>query len=86
MEVFKGNPFIDKLMVFDAESLAGLMVEHFDIVISFDKAHKAAAIAEMFKGNNKYGFGLSSCFNRHRLCAMLQKKLRTGRLSEKCLS
>lgn len=59
VEVLKGNPFIDKLMVFDAESLAGLMVEQFDIVISFDKAHKAAAIAELVKGNNKYGFGLS---------------------------
>lgn len=59
VEVLNGNPFIDKLMVFDAESLAGLMVEQFDMVINFDKAYKAAAIAELVKGNNKYGFGLS---------------------------
>ncbi len=57
--VLKGNPFIDKLLIFDAESLAGLMVEQFDIVINFDKAYKAAALAEMVKGKKKYGFGLS---------------------------
>ncbi|HBR17178.1 MAG TPA: hypothetical protein DD725_06180 [Deltaproteobacteria bacterium] len=50
---------MDKLLIFDAESLAGLMVEQFDIVINFDKAYKAAAIAELVNGNNKYGFGLS---------------------------
>jgi len=58
-EALKGNLFIDKLLVFDAESLAGLMVERFDMVINFDKAYKAAAIAEQVNGKGKYGFGLS---------------------------
>jgi len=49
-EALKGNLFIDKLLVFDAESLAGLMVERFDMVINFDKAYKAAAIAEQVNG------------------------------------
>ncbi|MBI5049221.1 MAG: glycosyltransferase family 9 protein [Deltaproteobacteria bacterium] len=57
--VLNGNPFIDKLLIFDAESLAGLMVEQFDVVINFDKAYKATAIAEMVKGKKKYGFGLN---------------------------
>jgi len=58
-DVLKGNLFIDRLMVFDAESLAGLRVEQFDVVINFDKAYKAAAIAEQVNGKGKYGFGLS---------------------------
>ena len=58
-DVLKGNLFIDRLMVFDAESLVGLRVEQFDVVINFDKAYKAAAIAEQVNGKGKYGFGLS---------------------------
>lgn len=59
VEALKDNPFIERMMIFDAESLAGLTAEKFDIVINFDKAYKAAAVAEKVNGGEKYGFGLS---------------------------
>ncbi|MBI5050232.1 MAG: glycosyltransferase family 9 protein [Nitrospirae bacterium] len=58
-EVLKGNPFIDRLMIFNTEATVRLQAEQFDIVINFDKTEKAAAMAELVKGGEKYGFGLS---------------------------
>lgn len=58
-EILKGNPLIDRLLVLNTETTLGLSVEQFDIIISFDKAYGAVALAESVKGKGKYGYGLS---------------------------
>jgi len=59
LDVLNGNPFIDRVLVFDTEAVVRLMVEDFDVIINLDKAHRACAMAELVKGKKRYGFGLS---------------------------
>src|SRR3972149_6486154 len=56
-EILKGNLLIDRLLVLNTETALRLSVEQFDIIISFDKAYGAVALAESVKGKEKYGYG-----------------------------
>lgn len=59
LDVLEGNPFIDRVLVFDTGTVVRLLVEDFDVIINLDKAHKACAMVELLKGKRRYGFGLS---------------------------
>lgn len=63
LDVLEGNPFIDRVLVSNTEAVVRLMVEDFDVIINLDKAHKACAMAELVKGKERYGFGLSQYGN-----------------------
>lgn len=57
-ELLRGNPLIDRLLVFRWEDLLPLMVERFDLVLSLDKEPRAAALAMRVFAPDKRGFGL----------------------------
>lgn len=54
------NPHIDRILLFNLESMLLLQAEEFDMVISLDKAIEATSIATLIKAGEKYGFGLSA--------------------------
>jgi ADP-heptose:LPS heptosyltransferase len=57
-ELLRGNPLIDRLLVFRWEDLLPLMVERFDLVLSLDKEPRATALAMRVEAPDKRGFGL----------------------------
>jgi len=59
-ELLAGNPFIDVLLPYTAESLEQLHVERFDVVLSLDKTVRATAAAMNVTAPRKLGFGLSA--------------------------
>ncbi len=58
--LLENNPYIDKVLPYDFESLSILSVMQFDIVLSCDKSQRSCAIAEMVKATEKRGFGLNA--------------------------
>lgn len=56
--ILEGNRFIDEVLCLGLSSSLRLIVEHYDWVISLDKAVEAAAIASMVKAQRKSGYGL----------------------------
>ena len=57
--LLKNNNYIDRLLVFNNESLLRLQVESFDVLICLDKEPKATALAMLASAKEKLGFGLS---------------------------
>jgi len=57
-EILEGNPYIDRVMVYNLESVLGLNVERFDMLISLDKAQEAVSLASLIKATEKYGYGM----------------------------
>ncbi|HCX89960.1 MAG: glycosyl transferase [Deltaproteobacteria bacterium CG12_big_fil_rev_8_21_14_0_65_43_10] len=53
------NPLIDRLLVFNAESILQLEVEEFDLLLCLDKEPRATALAVKVKAKEKLGFGMS---------------------------
>ncbi len=53
------NSLIDSLMAVAGSSLARLLVESFDLVLSPETARESAALASVAKGKEKKGYGLS---------------------------
>jgi len=53
------NSLIDKVLIFDIESVIRLQVERFDLVLSLDKEIKATALAMQINAKKKRGFGFS---------------------------
>ena len=59
LDLLEKNPFIDTLLETNAESLARLQVEAFDLVINPETTKESAALASIAGGKKKKGFGLS---------------------------
>lgn len=58
-ELLEGNPYIDRILVYNSESIPVLEAEKFDLVISLDKAREAIALASLIEAKEKCGYGLS---------------------------
>jgi heptosyltransferase-2 len=56
--VLENNPLIDERLVLDAEGLARLSVEKYDLVLNPDASKKSASLATMADGDIKRGYGL----------------------------
>jgi len=57
-QLLDSSPYLDRILVFNLESVLSLLVEKFDLVISLDKAIEAVSIATLVKAKKKYGFGM----------------------------
>jgi ADP-heptose:LPS heptosyltransferase len=57
-ELLKDNLNIDKVISYNHDSAKALLSEHFDIILSLDKAEEGIRIASLIKAKQKYGFGL----------------------------
>lgn len=55
--LLENNNYIDRLLVYNLESVQRLEIERFDILICLDKEIKAAALASRVKAKKKIGFG-----------------------------
>jgi len=57
--ILKNNKFIDRVLIFNLETILKFKVEKFDLIVSLDKAKEAAALATLTKSKKKVGYGLS---------------------------
>jgi len=57
--ILAGHPQIDRLMVFDAETMLTLAQQRFDLVLSLDKEPGPAALCNALTCDDKRGIGLS---------------------------
>ena len=59
LELLENNPYVDSILETNADGLARLQVEAFDLVINPETSKESAALASVVRGKKK-GFGLSS--------------------------
>jgi ADP-heptose:LPS heptosyltransferase len=59
LDLLGNNPFLDSVLETNAEGIARLQVETFDLVINPETSKESAALASIVKGRRKEGFGLS---------------------------
>ncbi len=57
--LLKNNPFIDKVFVYDFESISILNQLKFDYVYSIDKSLRSGALAMSVNAKNRLGFGIN---------------------------
>ncbi|MFH1210744.1 MAG: glycosyltransferase family 9 protein [archaeon] len=57
-ELLKDNPYIDRLLKYNHNTVQALMVQEFDILINLDKASHSAALAMRLDAKEKRGYGL----------------------------
>lgn len=55
--LFQNNDLVDVVIDYSAESFLRVQFEHYDLVINPDAAPKSAMLAEVARGNKKFGFG-----------------------------
>ena len=58
--ILKNNPYVDRILNIGYESSFQLMIEEFDLVLNYDKAHEACALATIVKAKEKKGFVLGN--------------------------
>ncbi|MGB6864521.1 MAG: glycosyltransferase family 9 protein [Candidatus Aminicenantaceae bacterium] len=63
VELLENNPFIDKLLPYQLESVMPLLVEEFDVLISLDKEAPSTSVASLVKCSKKFGFGMNTLGN-----------------------
>ena len=56
-EVLEGHPLLDEVLVYNADTLARLQIEAYDLVINLDKDQPSTSIATLVKSPKKLGFG-----------------------------
>jgi ADP-heptose:LPS heptosyltransferase len=56
IKVLKNNPHIDRLLLFDLESVLRLEIEEFDVLICLDKELRGSCLAEKVSAKEKHGF------------------------------
>ena len=59
LPLLENNPFIDRLLCFDNDSVSALLSEKFDYLLSADKESGPASLASRLKATQKHGFGWS---------------------------
>jgi ADP-heptose:LPS heptosyltransferase len=57
--LLENNPYLDKVFVYDFESLAILNQMEFDYVMNVDKSRRSSALLTSLKAAHKLGFGLN---------------------------
>jgi heptosyltransferase-2 len=57
--LLKSNPYIDRILKPDFETLARLHVEEFDLMLCLDKVEAATSLAMLSRAREKRGFGLT---------------------------
>jgi heptosyltransferase-2 len=57
--LLKSNPFIDRILTPNFETLARLHVENFDLMLCLDKVEAATSLAMLARATEKRGFGLT---------------------------
>jgi heptosyltransferase-2 len=57
--LLSNNEYIDKVFIYDAESIAVLNEIQFDYVMNVDKSQRSCALLNSVKGKYKLGFGLN---------------------------
>ncbi len=60
VELLVNNPFIDRVLSYNLESILPLLVEEFDVLISLDKEPPSISIASLVKAPHKFGFGMNA--------------------------
>lgn len=58
--ILNNNSYVDRVLSIDYEASLQLMIEEFDIVLNYDKAHEACALATIVKAKEKKGFVLGN--------------------------
>ncbi len=58
-KILEGNNLIDRLLIYNLDSILILQTEEFDVVINLDKEKCAASLAELTKAKEKLGYDLS---------------------------
>lgn len=56
--VLRNNPYIDEVLFYDAEGMARLAVEEYDLVLAPDASKKCAALGSLARGGTKRGYRL----------------------------
>jgi ADP-heptose:LPS heptosyltransferase len=59
LDLLGNNPFLDSVLETNAEGIARLQVETFDLVLNPETSKESAALASIAKSKRKEGFGLS---------------------------
>lgn len=67
--ILKGNPYIDKILIYNFDTLPFLMVKEYDLLINLDLSFDSSSVATIVRADEKRGFGLNSrgditCFDR----------------------
>lgn len=66
-ELLRNNPYIDKLLIYNTESVLRLQQESFDILYSLEIATPATLLANIVNSREKHGYyfnnGSTRCFN-----------------------
>lgn len=57
--LLKSNPFIDRVLAPNFETLSRLQVEEFDLMLCLDKVEAATSLAMLCRAGEKRGFGLT---------------------------
>jgi heptosyltransferase-2 len=63
IELLDNNPFIDRVLPYNLESIMPLLVEEFDVLISLDKEPPSTSIASLVKCQSRLGFGMNNLGN-----------------------
>jgi ADP-heptose:LPS heptosyltransferase len=63
VELLANNPFIDRLLPYQLESIMPLLAEEFDVLISLDKEFPSTSVASLVKCTHKFGFGMNNLGN-----------------------
>jgi len=63
VELLANNPFINKVLPYNLESIMPLLVEEFDVLISLDKEPPSTSVASLVKCPDKFGFGMNNLGN-----------------------
>ncbi len=63
LELLANNPFIDRVLPYNLESIMPLLVEEFDVLLSLDKEPPSTSVASLVKTSNKFGFGMNNLGN-----------------------
>ena len=56
-ELLEGHPLLDEVLIYDADTLARLQIEKYDLVINLDKDQPSTSLAMIVKAQKKLGFG-----------------------------
>lgn len=56
LPILKGNPYIQRILIYNLTSVLQLQSEHFDTVINLEKVPGLCALADKINGWRRYGF------------------------------
>ncbi|MDO8488607.1 MAG: glycosyltransferase family 9 protein, partial [Candidatus Omnitrophota bacterium] len=82
--ILKGNPYIDRILIYNLSSVLQLQAEHFDTVINLEKVPGLCALADSINAWRRFGFrfdvatGEAEAYDRSHMvlevCRSIEKK------------